>query len=402
MHKLFAGAKFPRDHFKCSGPGPLDSGFDKSLYEQSLDTDFALVLHEDGRWNFRFSEVIAAGAIPVVIADGPTLPFEQLIDWTAALVRIEEATIARMQTPDELLALLPTGVVMQRMRETVYKISVVHFHGVQARAMQKLALVEAVRLELSRRWMSSRTITSDGIEQKQAGVQQEIHRRDVHLKPDGQGQARPDPVDDSVNNTWPFWRSFYVNMDGPISQAREEKLMSSLRIARLPAERWNASKFVVSQAHALSLPRELLPVWAQPPREVDENAARNLQRTLSITEAHTALMEHIFKSVSAENAPNGSLVLALEDDVVLAPTFKADVAAALAKLPADWDIAKISCHSLHKAHPALRHGEGTIFRIGWNTFEARADCVKTKLNHKRHCTYCGGFYGELLCTTEES
>lgn len=233
----------------------------------------------------------------------------------------------------------------------------------------------------------------------QSGREQEIQRKDI-LKPDDAGQALPGPADDSVNNTWPFWRSFYVNMDGPISQAREEELKLSLLIARLPAVRWNASKFVVSQARAMSMPRELLPVWAQRPLKVGENAGRKMQRILSITEAHTALMEHIFKSADAGDAPNGSLVLALEDDVALAPTFKADVAAALAELPSDWDIAKISCHSLHKAHPALRHGEGTIFRIGWNTFEARADCVKKKRLHQRRCTYCGGFYGKSLRTEE--
>jgi hypothetical protein len=50
------------------------------------------VPHGHGRWNHRFSEVIAAGAIPVVIADGLILPFSQLIDWRHAAVRVMHAS----------------------------------------------------------------------------------------------------------------------------------------------------------------------------------------------------------------------------------------------------------------------------------------------------------------------
>lgn len=59
---------------------------DKNRYNDLLDTAYALVPHGDLRWNFRFSEVVGACAIPVVIADGITWPFAQLINWTGASV----------------------------------------------------------------------------------------------------------------------------------------------------------------------------------------------------------------------------------------------------------------------------------------------------------------------------
>lgn len=71
--------------------GPEDS----ITYNDLLNTSYALVPHGDGRWNYRFSEVVGACAIPVVIADGLTLPFEELIDWREAAVFLQEDTWAR-------------------------------------------------------------------------------------------------------------------------------------------------------------------------------------------------------------------------------------------------------------------------------------------------------------------
>jgi len=71
--------------------GPQDS----ITYNDLLNTSYALVPHGDGRWNYRFSEVVGACAIPVVIADGLTLPFEELIDWREAAVFLQEDTWAR-------------------------------------------------------------------------------------------------------------------------------------------------------------------------------------------------------------------------------------------------------------------------------------------------------------------
>lgn len=63
---------------------------DKERYSALMDTAYALVPHGDGRWNYRFSEVVGACAIPVVIADGITWPFAELINWSEAAVWVSE------------------------------------------------------------------------------------------------------------------------------------------------------------------------------------------------------------------------------------------------------------------------------------------------------------------------
>jgi len=74
----------------------------------------------------RFTDAIRMGVVPALVADGLTLPFENLIDWTHAAVWIEEA-VARNATkhPDPtayLQSFFPSGPVVEQMRENVNKI----------------------------------------------------------------------------------------------------------------------------------------------------------------------------------------------------------------------------------------------------------------------------------------
>jgi hypothetical protein len=94
--------------------------FDNNRYNELMDTAYAIVPHGEGRWNYRFSEVMGAYAIPVVIADGISLPSSELIEWKdisiqipervvktpgAGLLQMERASI--MANPKELLDRLP-------------------------------------------------------------------------------------------------------------------------------------------------------------------------------------------------------------------------------------------------------------------------------------------------------
>lgn len=47
-----------------------------------------------GRWTFRLGQAVAAGSIPVVIADGYVLPHSQFIDWADCAVVVPEANVA--------------------------------------------------------------------------------------------------------------------------------------------------------------------------------------------------------------------------------------------------------------------------------------------------------------------
>lgn len=76
-------------------------------YDELLDSTFGLVPKGDERWSFRFLETVGAGAIPVIVADGLTLPFENLVDWEQIVVRVPEADVLKMESFKDLLAVLP-------------------------------------------------------------------------------------------------------------------------------------------------------------------------------------------------------------------------------------------------------------------------------------------------------
>jgi len=138
---------------------------DTDRYNDLLNTSYGLVPHGDGRWNYRFSEVIGACAIPVIIADGLTLPFQELIDWKTAAVVLEEETyvpkskenswskhdgtkayLQMLLHPELLLKQLPTNPdQIQEMRRRVCEINDLYFSSEEKRvtALLKSAAMRA-------------------------------------------------------------------------------------------------------------------------------------------------------------------------------------------------------------------------------------------------------------------
>merc|ERR1719478_218292 len=96
-----------------------------------MDTAYVLVPHGDHRWNYRFTETVNACAIPVVIADGISLPFEQLIDWHDASVQLKEEVVkqsADLAQPSLILDQLPSDpATIREMRRKVCNISKKYF-----------------------------------------------------------------------------------------------------------------------------------------------------------------------------------------------------------------------------------------------------------------------------------
>lgn len=118
---------------------------DEARFRMLMDTAYALLPHGDGRWTFRFSEAIGACAIPVLIADGLTLPFEELIDWSRASVRINES---RIRTAKEILDQLPSSLsVINDMRKRVCKINQLYFSSMERRVD---AMLLSLKVKLSR------------------------------------------------------------------------------------------------------------------------------------------------------------------------------------------------------------------------------------------------------------
>jgi len=95
---------------------------DHDSYNDLMNVSYGLVPHGDGRWNYRFSELVGACAIPVVLADGLTLPFEELIDWKDAAVLLQEDTLSL--DPSSLLKQLPRDPAqIQKKRQKICEIN---------------------------------------------------------------------------------------------------------------------------------------------------------------------------------------------------------------------------------------------------------------------------------------
>jgi hypothetical protein len=101
-----------------------DVSSDKILYETILSNSiYGLVLHGDGRWSHRLVETFGSGAIPVIISDGLTLPFEQIIDYSNACIILNENIIYNAENLDEFINYLPKdNETINKMRDNSLKI----------------------------------------------------------------------------------------------------------------------------------------------------------------------------------------------------------------------------------------------------------------------------------------
>jgi hypothetical protein len=69
--------------------------FSVNFTEMLRSSVFAAAPIGDNRFSYRFTEVLSAGAIPVVHSDGWILPFRpELVNWTECLLHLPQSTIA--------------------------------------------------------------------------------------------------------------------------------------------------------------------------------------------------------------------------------------------------------------------------------------------------------------------
>ena len=64
---------------------------EKRHYYSLFDSAYSLVMHGHGRWSYRLMECLSGGAIPVIMAEGWCLPYQELIDWEQISVQRPEA-----------------------------------------------------------------------------------------------------------------------------------------------------------------------------------------------------------------------------------------------------------------------------------------------------------------------
>ena len=110
MLRLFRKNRHPNVSIVCVSPdlnGWAYTQKNKARYIRQMNTVYAIVPHGDNRWNYRFTETILAGAIPVIVSDGLEMPMGELIDWASASVRILEAEWATFTNVQDVLDRLP-------------------------------------------------------------------------------------------------------------------------------------------------------------------------------------------------------------------------------------------------------------------------------------------------------
>eukprot|EP00929_Paragymnodinium_shiwhaense_P058282 TRINITY_DN29175_c0_g1_i2.p1 TRINITY_DN29175_c0_g1~~TRINITY_DN29175_c0_g1_i2.p1 ORF type:complete len:286 (-),score=54.31 TRINITY_DN29175_c0_g1_i2:27-884(-) len=114
-------------------------------YEALFNSTYTLVPRGHGRWTYRFSEAVGACSIPVVIADGLTLPYEELIDWSKASIRLPEKAAEQADAAAAILSKLPNEPKkVAEMRQEVCRISETYFRSMAKRA-DAMLLAAAVR-----------------------------------------------------------------------------------------------------------------------------------------------------------------------------------------------------------------------------------------------------------------
>jgi len=89
-----------------------------SMNTDLLHSQFGLVPRGDSYFSYRFSEVLAFGIVPVVIADDWVLPFDEIIDWDKASLRVGER---ELQNLPAMLEALPLDKVCE-MRQYVFEV----------------------------------------------------------------------------------------------------------------------------------------------------------------------------------------------------------------------------------------------------------------------------------------
>jgi hypothetical protein len=76
---------------------------------------FCLLPRGDRRWTYRLMDALARGCIPVFVADGLSLPFEQLIPWDKISIRIPQRLVDLGLT-DSSMAAEVKGIIISQLR----------------------------------------------------------------------------------------------------------------------------------------------------------------------------------------------------------------------------------------------------------------------------------------------
>ncbi len=141
----------------------------KDLYMRILENSkFSLVLHGDGRWSHRLIEAMGSGSIPVLVSDGLTFPFEEIINYENSIVKIRENQIYSCKSVNDFINLLPDEIDAKLYKNNAKKIYDEYF------ATEALILNNLIKcMEIK--------IKEEHVSQKNSQVEEENYLNNCHL-----------------------------------------------------------------------------------------------------------------------------------------------------------------------------------------------------------------------------
>lgn len=132
--KVYVNVAGPAPYINYFANATLQSTHPENVgyYDLLTRSAFHLVPRGDRTWSYRFMDVIGACSIPVILADRMTLPFEDIIDWSEASIRLSESEVnGRSRDPmalKQLIDELPKDPEkIRQMREKVCEINEKYF-----------------------------------------------------------------------------------------------------------------------------------------------------------------------------------------------------------------------------------------------------------------------------------
>jgi GR25 family glycosyltransferase involved in LPS biosynthesis len=186
----------------------------------------------------------------------------------------------------------------------------------------------------------------------------------------------------------PLAATWYINLD---SYTGRRKVMESaysssgLRYQRFPAVRPTTGSLAHGQWNHLY-------TAYHPSRKSDlhdPHLVARIRGEIGCLASHTVLLKHIL----ATGRP-GEVYMIAEDDYTPAPDFASRLPAALALLPADWDVLRLDCWAMAGGVPLqkLPEVEPGLF---WNSVPG-CSAQDSEPTGKKQCYFCGGTHAVLV------
>jgi probable glucuronoxylan glucuronosyltransferase IRX7 len=106
------------EHFKDDKDVKVYEGGSEHYVEEVLSSKFCLCPRGFAPWSRRLFDAVQLGCIPVIIADGIELPYEEFLDYTSFSVKIAEVEVSKLK---QILLGIPESTIRKK-REVMWNL----------------------------------------------------------------------------------------------------------------------------------------------------------------------------------------------------------------------------------------------------------------------------------------